>query len=55
MGRWTKPVLIGIIGLFAVMLAFSLLLPNHVMTSKWVKVSVPGDSVINTIKNLESW
>ena len=35
MQRWIKPVIIGLAGLFIVMLGFSLLLPDHVMTSKW--------------------
>ena len=55
MGRWTKPVIIGLAGLFAVMLAVSLLMPDQVMTSKWVKVSVPKDSVIHTIRDLDNW
>lgn len=55
MGRWTKPVIIGISGLFAVMLAFSLLMPGHVMTSKWVKVGVSKDSVIHTLGDLGTW
>lgn len=55
MNRFAKPVLIGAIGLIVVMLGFSVLLPNHVMTSKWVKVGVPVDSVINTVKDLNSW
>jgi hypothetical protein len=55
MNRFTKPVLIGSIGLIVVMLGFSLLLPDHVMTSKWVRVAVPTDSVINTVKDLNGW
>lgn len=55
MGRWTKPLIIGVAGLFAVMMGFSLLLPDHVMTSKWVKVSAPKDSVITVVRNLREW
>lgn len=55
MQRWIKPVIIGLAGLFIVMLGFSLLLPDHVMTSKWVKVSANRDSVILELRNLGNW
>lgn len=55
MGRWTKPVIIGLAGLFTVMLGFSLLLPDHVMTSKWVRVAQPKDSVIGVVQDLGDW
>jgi len=38
-----------------VMLGFSLLLPDQVMTSKWVKVSQDKDSVISVVKDLGTW
>lgn len=55
MNRFYKPLLIGIAGLVVVMLGFSLILPNQVMTSKWVKVQQDKDSVINVVKNLQTW
>ncbi len=55
MNRFFKPVLIGIAGLVVVMLGFSLLLPDQVMTSKWVKVSQDKDSVISVVKDLRTW
>lgn len=42
-------------GLFAVMLAVSLFMPNQIMTSKWVMVANPKDSVIREIANLQHW
>jgi hypothetical protein len=47
--------LIGIAGLLVVMLGFSMLLPNQVMTSKWVKVAQDKDSVIGVVKDLHTW
>jgi hypothetical protein len=55
MQRWIKPVIIGLAGLFIVMLGFSLILPDHVMTSKWVMVKADQQTIIQEIKNLENW
>jgi hypothetical protein len=55
MRRWIKPVIIGLLGLFAVLMGFSLLLPDHVMTSKWVRTGAPRDSVIARVGDLHSW
>jgi hypothetical protein len=55
MQRWIKPVIIGLAGLFIVMLGFSLVLPDHVMTSKWVMVKADQQTIIQEIKNLENW
>lgn len=55
MQRWIKPVIIGMAGLFIVMLGFSLVLPDHVMTSKWVMVKADQQTIIQEIKNLENW
>jgi hypothetical protein len=55
MRRFYKPVLIGIAGLITVMLGLSVLLPNQVMTSKWVRVSQDKDSVIRVVKDLHTW
>lgn len=55
MERLIKPVVIGVVGLFVVMLLFSLLLPGEVMTSKWVRVANDKDSVISTVSDLKSW
>ena len=38
-----------------VVLAVSALLPNHVMTSKWVRIHSPKDSILNEVKNLNGW
>ena len=55
MMRWVKPVMIGLSGLMAVLTGFSLLLPDHVMTSKWVRTGAPRDSVIARVSDLRSW
>jgi hypothetical protein len=55
MNRWIKPLLVGIGGLFAVMLSFSLFMPDQVMTSKWVRVANEKDSVIEVIADLKTW
>jgi hypothetical protein len=55
MRRFYKPVLIGIAGLITVMLGLSVILPNQVMTSKWVRVSQDKDSVIRVVKDLHTW
>ena len=47
--------IIGLAGLFIVMLGFSLVLPDHVMTSKWVMVKADQQTIIQEIKNLENW
>ena len=47
--------IIGMAGLFIVMLGFSLILPDHVMTSKWVMVKADQQTIIQEIKNLENW
>ena len=53
--RLLKPLLIGIAGLMSVLLGISSLLPNHVMTSKWVRVHAEKDSILKAVKDLESW
>jgi hypothetical protein len=55
MNRLYKPLIIGFGGLVGVMLLISLILPGQVMTSKWIKVSQDKDSVINVIRDLNSW
>ncbi len=55
MRKFYKPIVIGLVGLITVMLGFSLLLPGHVMTSKWVRVSQDKDSVINVVRDLQTW
>jgi hypothetical protein len=55
MNRLLKPVIIGACGLIAVMLLISLILPGHVMTSKWIKVPQQKDSVIKQISDLSTW
>ena len=47
--------IIGLSGLIVVMLGFSLIMPDHVMTSKWVRVARHKDSVINVISDLNTW
>lgn len=53
--RWIKPLLIGISGLFAVMLGISALLPSRVMTSRWVRVAGEATAPLNEVKNLGGW
>ena len=53
--RLIKPALLGITGLMIVILLISALLPNHVMTSKWVRVHAPKDSILGEVRNLEGW
>lgn len=55
MKRYYKPLIIGITGLIVVMLVFSLIMPSRVMTSKWVRVAQDKDTVINVIKDLNTW
>ncbi len=55
MNRWIKPVMIGLAGLTVVMLAFSVLMPDHVMTSKWVIIPSGQKSVIQEVRNLGTW
>lgn len=55
MNRFLKLVLLGGVALIVVMLLLSLLLPSQVMTSKWVRVAQPKDSVIKTISDLHTW
>ncbi len=55
MVRLLKPALIGIAGLMIVILAISALLPNYVMTSKWVRVHAPKDSILREVRNLQDW
>jgi len=55
MMRWIKPLLIGLSGLGAVLTGISLLLPDHVMTSKWVRTGASKDSVIARVADLRSW
>lgn len=55
MNRWIKPLAVGVGGLFTVMLAFSVFMPDQVMTSKWVRVANDKDSVIRVISDFRSW
>jgi hypothetical protein len=55
MARLLKPVLIGIAGLLIVVLAISALLPNNVMTSKWVRIHAPKDSILKEVGDLRGW
>jgi len=53
--RLLKPLLLGLTGLSIVILLISSLLPNHVMTSKWVRVHASKDSILAEVRNLEGW
>ena len=53
--RLLKPALLGLIGLSVVILLISALLPNHVMTSKWVRVHAPKEKILSEVKNLGHW
>lgn len=53
--RWIKPLLIGLGGLFAVLLGISALLPSRVMTSRWVRVAGETTAPIREVRNLEGW
>lgn len=53
--RLLKPALLGLSGILIVILAISALLPNHVMTTKWVKVHAPKDSIVSMVSDLKSW
>ena len=47
--------LIGIAGVFLIVLLISFLLPGHVMTSKWVMVATEKDKVLNSVRDLNHW
>ena len=53
--RLLKPVILGLTGLSVVILLISSLLPNHVMTSKWVRVHASKDSILDEVRNLKGW
>ena len=53
--RLLKPLILGLAGLSIVILLISALLPNHVMTSKWVRVHAGKDSILQEVRNLEGW
>ena len=53
--RFLKPLLIGAIGVFIVILGISLVLPGQVMTSKWVMVAAEKDTILNEIRDLSKW
>jgi hypothetical protein len=53
--RLLKLFLLGLGGLFIVMLGISFLLPNHVMTSKWVRVHADKDTILKEVKNFQTW
>lgn len=55
MNRIVKPFLVVLFGLFLVMTAVSVFMPSQVMTSKWVRVAKPKDSVIRSIADLRTW
>jgi hypothetical protein len=55
MKRFYKPLFIGMTGLILVMLAFSVILPSQVMTSKWVRVAQEKDEVIRVLSDLHTW
>lgn len=50
-----KLLLILVGGLFTVMMAVSLFMPNEVMTSKWVRVAQSKDTVMTALLDLQSW
>ena len=53
--RLLKPLLLGLAGIFIVIFLISSLLPNHVMTSKWVRVLANKDSILHEVLNLQRW
>lgn len=53
--RFLKPLLLGLAGLFIVILGISLLLPDHVMTSKWVRVHAQKEQILKEVNDLSSW
>lgn len=55
MNRVVKPILVVVFGLFLVMTAVSVFMPSQVMTSKWVQVANPKDSVIHVLRDLHRW
>ncbi len=53
--RLIKPLLIGLTGVGLVILGISALLPSQVMTSKWVLIDGDKDSILNKIRDINSW
>lgn len=55
MKRILKPLIVGATGFSIVILIFSALMPDQVMTSKWVVVAQNKDTVIQVIRDLQTW
>jgi len=53
--RLIRQILIGAIVLSLVLLAISSLLPNEVMTSRWVLIDAEKDTVLKKVRDLNSW
>ncbi len=53
--RLIRQVIFGFIGLSLVILAITSLLPNQVMTSRWVMIDAEKEVVLNKVKDLDSW
>jgi hypothetical protein len=53
--KWMKPLLIGISGLFLVLLAITSLMPSRVMTSRWVMMAEQPEVIIERVGNLSGW
>jgi hypothetical protein len=53
--RLIKPLLIGIAGLFLVLLAITSLMPSRVMTSRWVMMAEQPEDILARVENLEGW
>lgn len=53
--KFIKPLVIGLIGLSAVLLGISALLPSQVMTSRWVRVYGDPEAPLQQVKDLQNW
>ena len=53
--RIIRLLIIGIAGVLMIVLLISLLLPGHVMTSKWVIVATGKEKALNSIRDLNRW
>src|SRR5258706_12000588 len=53
--RFVKFVLISGIGLFVVMMAFSFLLPSHLLIGRSVNIAAPREKVMAAVGDLRAW
>ena len=53
--RKAKLFVFGLAGVLIVLLIVTSLLPNKVMTSRWVLIAADKDSILRTVRDLQGW